>query len=226
MYRVKARGGLTLIELFIVIAIIATLVALTIPGFLRFRMTANQRAAAASLRALTQANMIFRETDPAKTNQQAYWTGDIAGLYYIQLGSVPPPPANPIRVLRDNSLALADLAPLPEGPYGDVFHNGLPAGATPRPKSGYWFTVMKAFRHPATGGNGGPLGDEYAIIAAPARTGRTGSNVFLTDTGSTIYFRNFSAMGGSPQIGAGEVDKVDAVLPAWPGDMSDWGNVN
>ncbi len=54
------RPGFTLVEIMIIVAIIATLAAVSIPAFLRARIQANETAAIASLRQLSTACVSFR----------------------------------------------------------------------------------------------------------------------------------------------------------------------
>jgi len=57
--KVSDSDGFTLIELLIVVAIIATLGAIAVPGLLRARMSGNETSAIVSLRAINSAQSIF-----------------------------------------------------------------------------------------------------------------------------------------------------------------------
>src|SRR6201996_9474555 len=67
----KSRG-FTLIELMIVVAIIAIIAAIAIPSLLRSRMAANETAAAAACKALSEAQEIYHRTDYNKDGVLEY----------------------------------------------------------------------------------------------------------------------------------------------------------
>jgi prepilin-type N-terminal cleavage/methylation domain-containing protein len=61
--RAKRRGGFTLIELMIVIAILAIIMAIAIPNLLQARKAANETNAVGALKTLTTAEGFFRDGD-------------------------------------------------------------------------------------------------------------------------------------------------------------------
>lgn len=82
------RPGFTLIELMVVVSIIGILSSIAIPSLLRSRMAANEVAAIGSLRAISEAQSIYRRTDwdkdgfmeyaedPSRLFQQWDWMGN------------------------------------------------------------------------------------------------------------------------------------------------------
>src|SRR5579885_2621219 len=75
------KGGFTLIELMIVIAIIAIIAAIAIPGLLSSQRASNERNASTSLKTLTSAEADFRANDRDWNHVNDFWTADVRGLY-------------------------------------------------------------------------------------------------------------------------------------------------
>ena len=60
MKSLRRKGGFTLVEIMIVVAIIALLAAIAIPNFMRMRINANETAAIANLKAISTAEEAYR----------------------------------------------------------------------------------------------------------------------------------------------------------------------
>jgi prepilin-type N-terminal cleavage/methylation domain-containing protein len=85
------KNGFTLVEIMVVVAIIVILIALTVPNMLRSRMTANEVAAIANCRTISNAC-------------QAYYANRIPHMYPpIGLSDLIAPESNPPYI--DNALA-------------------------------------------------------------------------------------------------------------------------
>ncbi|HVR83252.1 MAG TPA: type II secretion system protein, partial [Planctomycetota bacterium] len=82
------KGGFTLIELMIVIAIIAIIAAIAIPGLLSSQRASNERNASTSLKTLTSAEADFRANDRDWNHVNDFWTGDVKGLYCMTSAAV------------------------------------------------------------------------------------------------------------------------------------------
>ena len=105
------RGGFTLLELMIVVAVVAVLAATAIPSFVAAKIASNEAVAAASLRAYVSAQEMFHRTDHDKDGAFSYAV-PYTDLYSAQAGG---------------GIALIDQA------FGR-------ANAVSRAKAGYFFT--------------------------------------------------------------------------------------
>src|SRR5688572_3806154 len=77
------RRGFTLIELVVVLAVCAMVVALALPGLMSSQRASNESGASASLKTLASAQADFRQNDRDGNKVQDFWTADVAGLYGV-----------------------------------------------------------------------------------------------------------------------------------------------
>jgi len=105
--------GFTLIELMIVVAIIAIIAAIAIPGLLRARIASNEGAASASLKSLVSAQTVFQKSqsvDQCLVGAQPNGTGEfgvfneISGLSGLR-GTDVLPIKQPLKISTDISAA-------------------------------------------------------------------------------------------------------------------------
>jgi prepilin-type N-terminal cleavage/methylation domain-containing protein len=165
------RGGFTLIELMIVVAIIAIIAAIAIPSLLRSRMAANQTAAAAACKAFAEAQEIYHRTD--------YDHDGI--LEYAQT-------LRGTNSLLETASGAGDLAMI-----DNAFAHAEGTTATAQtPKAGYVFTVLTRQGITAVGGArnyivNGNMVLGYGMSAVPAAYDGTGRDTFVISNNGTIF---------------------------------------
>jgi hypothetical protein len=136
----------------------------------------NDRNASASLMTLTSAQADFRANDRDGNQINDFWRGDVAGLYFLKLGS------EPIKLI-EQSVALADVAPRTE----------IPSFLTRSPKSGYHFKALR-FRDE----NDVSDPQRFAFVAYPS-VPQVGKWIFIVSPENTVYRRSIVA-GPVPDI--------------------------
>lgn len=170
----KARG-FTLIELMIIVAIIAIIVAVSIPNMLRTKMTANEIAAVACCKTYAEAQSIYRRTD---------FDGDGILEYAQNMGGN--------NSLLETSAGAADLAFITKDL---ATAEGEPA--TTVPKTGYVFKILTSQGASAEGGTrsyltanasgGNSMTGGFGISAIPSSYDGTGRNSFILSQSGTIF---------------------------------------
>jgi prepilin-type N-terminal cleavage/methylation domain-containing protein len=146
----RVRGGFTLIELMIVIAIIAVIAAIAIPGLIQSQRASNERNASASLKTLTAAQADFRANDRDNNKILDYWALDVSGLYSLcPIGS-----DQPIKLIEITLLA-ADSDPRGTAAAPVVAdHVAASYFQIAAPKSSFWYMALQEDE----------LGDPYARV--------------------------------------------------------------
>lgn len=177
----KTRPGMLLTPFIVVTALLS----LGIGGYFEWRKdwrASNERTASTSLKTISTAEAEFRANDRDLNQINDFWTGDVAGLYYVK--------ANGQEIhLIDRLLAEADASPLQA-----LCH-------PPRPLHGYFFVAMdsddseadakvKVYRQ-ETGGKPA-MGAvhhhaKYGFCAYPAEYGVTGTFTFVVNENNVIF---------------------------------------
>lgn len=213
-----SRTGFTLIELMIVIAVIAEIAAIAIPGMLSSIRASNERNASSSLKSLATAQADFRSNDRDNHGIQDYWTGDVAGLFCIDNTSVPPATVASIKLI-DVSVALADL----EKKSGSTnYDTDVTAYGNQSAKASYWYRVLTtdnetgaAYAQDTDGTNGAVRNtSRFGYAAMPDACGSSGSKAFVMNEGMTIFKKDF----GKDVLRAGLPPSLDLNVFAgnWP----------
>ncbi len=122
----------------IVIAIIAVIAAIAIPGLMSSQRAANERSASASLKVFCTAEIDFKSNDRDGNGISDFWTGDVAGLYGVTPASSPGDA--PIKLINFE-IAAADAQPMAVPPPN---YRPVSSVCPPGPKAYYWYWAMES----------------------------------------------------------------------------------
>jgi type IV pilus assembly protein PilA len=171
----RKQKGFSLIELLIVVAIILIIAAIAIPSLLRARISANNSAAASSIRTINTAEV-------------SYITNYAAAGYSNSLSNLGPGAAPGVDCTKA-SLVVPTSACLIDGILGC-------GNAGPCNKSGYSYFLM------GTGGDtsGAPVtpNPDYMVSAAPINFGLSGSTNLCSIPDAVVRSQNPPVPGASP----------------------------
>lgn len=211
--------GFTLVEMVIVVGVLAVMMAIVVPSYLRARSVANESSAAATLRSLVTVEAAWRQTDVDRNGISDYWVADVSGLYRTEIGT---PGSGTPAAQVDAAVATADEskvaagAPVPGAPVPDT---GLPTAALlglngNHAKSGYLYAALKndlsvlpALPYAADpDGNGQAWTSTscYGFSARPEVCNSTGTNTLIVNQMGLIYRRAFGT-------------SLPTNAPDWPG---------
>jgi type II secretory pathway pseudopilin PulG len=127
----------------VVIAIIAVIAAIAIPGLLSTQRSSYERGASTSMKTLAVAEADFRANDRDGNGMNDFWTADVKGLYTMTNCAVPGKAGGtvdpPIRLI-ELSLASADTDGSTAAAGGECMD--LTQFAVFAAKGGYWYSAL------------------------------------------------------------------------------------
>lgn len=166
------------VHLVLGLGLVLVVTAVVVPGLMSSRRAANEREASTRLKMLSTAEADFRANDRDANGVHDFWTGDVSGLYSLQVKGAE------IRLI-ERSVAEADSAPIRglTWPY--------------QPRRGYFYQAMEA--DDSAGGEtyfqdtGGTrkMGDvhhltKFGFVACPASESG-GKDTFILNENNTVF---------------------------------------
>jgi type II secretory pathway pseudopilin PulG len=228
----------------IVIAIIAVIAAIAIPGLISTQRSSYERGASTSMKTIAVAESDFKVNDRDVNLISDFWTGDVKGLYTMTNGAVSGNSGgtsdSPIRLI-ELTLAAADTDGVTKPAGGECMD--LTSFAVFSPKSGYWFAALttdNSYSGPEatymidTGGVP-TMGSvhhmtKFGFIGFPDST-VFGKYVFIINEANTIYRSPISGpvrMGSSfpPGVAGTGFQTTYSVWPTDPDMKSFWSKLD
>lgn len=176
--------GFTLIELMIVVAIISVLVVIAIPSLVRSRMSANETAAIAGCKAISEAEYVYKRTD--------YDSDGVLEFAQTMSGN---------NSLLESIAGVADLG-LIEKSLASA--EGQPGTVTA--KAGYVYYILtqqgpqaeggsRNYITPNPGGAATSMTLGHGVCAIPAAYDVSGRSAFIINDYGTVYQKDRGATG-------------------------------
>jgi prepilin-type N-terminal cleavage/methylation domain-containing protein len=171
--------GFTLIELMIVVAIIAIIAAIAIPGLLRSKIGTNESACIGSLRSCTTAQEQFKQQNVVDQDADGMgeygWFGELSGAEAVRVSGLK----------MNTSPFIAAIL-------------GVKDGGGRAQKSGYYYHMFLPTGAGAAAGEGSGSGTansadadsqetRWAVYAWPNSRGQSGNRAFFTNSAGEVY---------------------------------------
>lgn len=163
----------------------------------------NENSAKAALKQLVSTQGVWRMTDSDRNGAQDYWTGDVAGFYYMTDAS-----KAPLKYI-DISMALADRGNV------EKYSKEMPSAQ----KSGYWLRVLRLdvegnpySQDADEDGTANTNPSKYGFCAYPAEYGVGGLKTYIVNEEGVIYEKD---LGPESKDGVERWPAEDPTTQGW-----------
>ena len=207
----ERRGGFTILELMIVVAIIAIVAAIAIPNLMQSRVRANEATAVTTLKNYSVAQVTFQTGKMGRVPANTPAGGEVAAYCEIYPNLFYGNPA----LETSNADTTQHLALISKA-HADAYVPGLVVSrinavptappAVPTPHQGYHFANPSGLDadHYLT---------KFSQLALPAKSASTGNNAYWVSIAGTVYFHGLPK--GQDPVTSLTISTPDTSFTGW-----------